>query len=421
MKRNRRDKTFRFDLGSAIGSQLGSEPRSSESSNLSPRTKEGNMSNNLFNISYNHIGNRDDVHDWVYSHVMQTLFDRGLSIFRFTIDGVLKDGNPDDFIKTLLDLSKTKLRFVGTGNRRSYLSYLGANEDITSYLHVELQKKEKEDNLSIWFVSGNKDLVSEVEDFCKQNLVKKKENTVYVIAQGAGGLTLNSLGPIESVLERGNYDDHVLEGYDYLIGELNKKDPYGRLSIVNGPPGTGKTYLVRSLISSIKDCLVVLLPAKLVSEIDSPQLITMLAEEKAEFGRFTDETGGAASKMPILFVVEDADACLAPRQSDNVMSISSLLNYTDGILGSMLDLRVIATTNQPHVEFDEALTREGRLCRHILVDLLSPERATEVYKRLSGRDDRKYTKPTSLSKVYAQALGKENDFRKDKKSLGFGS
>src|SRR5690606_30039505 len=108
-------------------------------------------------------------------------------------------------------------------------------------------------------------------------------------------------------------------------------------------------------------------------------------------------------KSSIVLLIEDADACLAPRASDNISSISSLLNCADGILGSMLDIKIVATTNQDRLEFDSALVRPGRLSRHITVGELSAEKATEVYSRLTGNDNFKYTESKILADVYIES------------------
>jgi SpoVK/Ycf46/Vps4 family AAA+-type ATPase len=207
-----------------------------------------------------------------------------------------------------------------------------------------------------------------------------------------------------------------------VVEQFNKEEPYGRLAIINGAPGGGKTFLVKNMISQMKDCLTVLLPSKLAGEIDSPALITLLAEEKSDYGAFgsfsSDDLPGSHKQLPILFIIEDADACLVPRQSDNVLTISSLLNYTDGLLGTMLDLRVVATTNAERIEFDEALTRPGRMCRHIHVPDLEPKKASEVYERLTGKK-KPYGSRVSLAQVYADANQKFKKVEEEKKTVGF--
>ena len=86
----------------------------------------------------------------------------------------------------------------------------------------------------------------------------------------------------------------------------------------------------------------------------------------------------------------------------------------------MLDLRIIATTNAEKMEFDEALLRPGRLCRHVTVGEVSPAKAGEIYKRLTGLE-KTYTEKTTLARVYADAQGKIEDAEIEKTGqVGFG-
>lgn len=253
-----------------------------------------------------------------------------------------------------------------------------------------------------------------------------KSDNIFVISAGRNGLTLNNLGKLNYSLIRDNYEDSVLKTYDHIINEYSKQIPYGRLSILNGEAGTGKTNLLKGLISEIKDCKVVLLPAKLVSSLDSPDVVTLLLNEKADtYGTFyedlaTTEESELSKQSPILFIIEDADQCLVPRGDGNMSTISSLLNYTDGIFGSMLDLRIIATTNAKKMEFDSALLRPGRLCAHLPVDALSPTKASQIYKRLSGGKEKTYTKEATLATVYQDVNGGFKSEPIERSVLGFG-
>jgi SpoVK/Ycf46/Vps4 family AAA+-type ATPase len=85
---------------------------------------------------------------------------------------------------------------------------------------------------------------------------------------------------------------------------------------------------------------------------------------------------------PIILVLEDADKCLVERSENNINSIQALLNLGDGILGSLLDIRIVATTNAEELKMDEAITRDGRLSRLIKADLLDRETACNIFKRL---------------------------------------
>ncbi len=78
---------------------------------------------------------------------------------------------------------------------------------------------------------------------------------------------------------------------------------------------------------------------------------------------------------------EDADEALAKRKPGTLSEVSALLNYADGIFGSILNLRIIATTNLEWEELDEAARRESRLCRRLQVGKLDQEQAQAIYKR----------------------------------------
>lgn len=86
----------------------------------------------------------------------------------------------------------------------------------------------------------------------------------------------------------------------------------------------------------------------------------------------------------------------------------------------MLDLRIIATTNAEKMQFDDALLRPGRLCRHITVGEISADKAREIFFRLTGKD-KKYLEKTTLARVYADAQGQFEEAEIEKSApVGFG-
>lgn len=380
-----------------------------------------------FKVDYHQIGNSEDVDDWVYTYTMKKIISGGHIPLKYSGSGTPKKSMSEILKDLTVQIPDGEVTLISKSSFRSKMCYtISDTKNGLSYLSIGHQKREKVESVEFVFLTSHQDLMVSFENYIKENFSNDKKNSVYVIAESNGSLNLHNLGPVESVLERDNYSKEVMKSYDHVVNEFSKKEPYGRLAVFNGPPGTGKTYLLRSLIGQMKDCLVVLLPSKLVGEIDSPSLITLLAEEKSEYG-FFDPHGDGKQSLPILFIIEDADACLVPRESDNVLTISSLLNYTDGILGTMLDLRVVATTNQERIQFDEALMRPGRLCRHVTVDELSPERATEIHARLreekrkEGKEipEKLYKEKTPLAQVYADIQDPE-DIKKEKEhKIGF--
>lgn len=133
---------------------------------------------------------------------------------------------------------------------------------------------------------------------------------------------------------------------------------------------TGKTHLIRAMLLEIPDAMFVLISPEMVTSLAGPQLLPLLMSYR----------GGTTG--PIVLLLEDADKCLVARDKDNINSIQSLLNLGDGILGSLLDLRIVATTNANELHMEEAIMRPGRLSKMLEVGRLDVETARGVFKRL---------------------------------------
>ena len=183
---------------------------------------------------------------------------------------------------------------------------------------------------------------------------------------------MSSLGDASIALVRQNYTKKVMEDYQFIKDDLSSKYPSGRLAILKGKPGTGKTHLVRALLGDVKNALFCLVAPDMVKLLGGPELLPLLMQYHAH------TTG------PIVLVIEDADKCLVTRtdKETDTSIIQSILNLGDGILGSMLDIRILATTNASEFQMDEAILREGRLSRSSDVGPLDSVAAEACYRNL---------------------------------------
>jgi hypothetical protein len=72
-----------------------------------------------------------------------------------------------------------------------------------------------------------------------------EDGAVYIITKTSRGFTTTQLGTAGVDLETGNYAPEVITQYKHVIDDFKSADPCGRLVLLTGIPGGGKTYLVR--------------------------------------------------------------------------------------------------------------------------------------------------------------------------------
>jgi hypothetical protein len=252
-------------------------------------------------------------------------------------------------------------------------------------------------DVEVHISSGRPDEIERLAKALRPALERSAVSRIHVLrSNNKGGWSCAPAGRFTEPLQRDNYASPIQEDFDHVVSEFSSPQPCGRLILLDGPPGTGKTRLVRGIAAAVQGSAFLIVPVSLASQMGCPDLVDVLLTLRRS-GR---------EGMPIVIVVEDADSCLVPRQADNANAMAELLNATDGIWGDALNLRVIATTNAKHSEIDTALLRPGRLCRRMPVGLLCPEHASRVFQRLVGAP-RSFEKPVSLAEVYAVARAAE--------------
>jgi hypothetical protein len=203
---------------------------------------------------------------------------------------------------------------------------------------------------------------------------RKPGNEVQALLRTQGHYMLHNITWVNAPFKAENYAPEVVKGFEFICKELNRKDPHGRITILDGPPGTGKTWFIRALIHHNKDCDFVIVPPDMISELGKPDLLPT-------FLLHTDED------KPLVLILEDADQMLAERMAESMTDITSALNMGDGILGEALNIRIIASTNQPLSRIDEAMQRPGRLSCRIEVGEIPLDQASKLYTDLGGHGD----------------------------------
>ncbi len=176
-----------------------------------------------------------------------------------------------------------------------------------------------------------------------------------------------------------NYGEDFVEKYKKLKGILSTDQ--ATLTLLHSVPGTGKTSLVKHLISELKTKKILYLAPAYVNELASPAFLPLMLNEK-----------------PDILVIEEAENCLVSREDRPQNSaVSNLLNITDGILGDLLNIRVLATFNTDKNHLDKALVRKGRLS---FIHEFKPLKAADADNLLKSLKKPLQNKAMTLAEIY---------------------
>lgn len=122
-----------------------------------------------------------------------------------------------------------------------------------------------------------------VFEFCKEYFrsisIRTESDVGYVfsvVKNGHGGLQFSRLGLAGINLERDNYSKTVIDAYDFVTTDLKSSTPTGRIVILEGVPGSGKTFIVRGLLMDVRDAMFVIIPVATVSELAGPEFLPLL-------------------------------------------------------------------------------------------------------------------------------------------------
>ena len=190
-----------------------------------------------------------------------------------------------------------------------------------------------------------------------------------------------------------NYNDDFQKPYEKICEVIEKKNETG-LVLMYGEPGTGKSSVIKNLISKYPETEFVFVDGSLLANVPNNLLVSYFIEN-----------------VNTVFILEDCEKVLMSREEGYNPVINTLLNVTDGIIGDVLGIKLICTFNTSLSKIDKALLRKGRLSVKYEFKKLKANKVSKLLGREVKED-------MTLADIYN--IDNENDFSKtEKKKVGF--
>ena len=177
-----------------------------------------------------------------------------------------------------------------------------------------------------------------------------------------------------------SYNDDFKPIYDDIVKFLDKNNRKSGIILLNGEPGTGKTFFIRHLVNTVEGNYVIV-PSVLARHLDSPEMITFLTNNRDS-----------------IFILEDCEDVVKSRDNAIFSGISSILNMSDGLMSDIFNGKFICTFNCDIGKIDDALLRKGRCAAIYTFDKLKKDKAQVLMNEL-GKDV-EVTKDMSHAEIY---------------------
>jgi len=178
---------------------------------------------------------------------------------------------------------------------------------------------------------------------------------------------------------QGNYALAAREALDRLMTRPPADLTAGRIILMHGPAGTGKTTAIRTLAHQWRRWCkfeYVIDPDELFGEHGASYLVQVVLSDPGEIelvGELCSD-GSIVEEAPWrVLIMEDSEEFIRVDAKRSVgQGLARLLNIGDGLIGQGLKVMTLLTTNAEIGSLNPAVTRAGRCIADIEVPPLSP-------------------------------------------------
>lgn len=224
-----------------------------------------------------------------------------------------------------------------------------------------------------------KALVQSVLEWLPQQEKQSKTASIDLVAFDNHYYTINSKIKKTVVNFDTHYNNDIKDMHKNLLTFLNERE--SGLAIIHGAAGTGKTYYIKNLISSL-DKQFILVTNAIAAHMAEPEFIAFMMENKDS-----------------IFILEDCEQILMAREENRFGgAIANILNMSDGLMSDIFNIKFICTFNTDIENIDEALLRPGRCFVNYEFKPLGAEKANKLLESLGHKADK--PKEMTLAEIY---------------------
>ncbi|KAM9959590.1 hypothetical protein ACTFIR_000673 [Dictyostelium discoideum] len=188
--------------------------------------------------------------------------------------------------------------------------------------------------------------------------------------------------------------------FPQVFKTLNIDPPKGIL--LKGPPGTGKTHLVRTVCDAYDIEMISIDCAKI-----SGSYIGETEENLRNIFQEASDKSIAKSNSPIVVFIDEIDTICPPRSKSTQNEsrvVGQFLTLLDGIGARKGNLIIIAATNRPN-QIDNALRRPGRLDREIEIPVPNKQQRLDILKLYCSKLPISSTPSNLLDQIADETVG----------------
>ncbi|KAK5584657.1 hypothetical protein RB653_006273 [Dictyostelium firmibasis] len=172
--------------------------------------------------------------------------------------------------------------------------------------------------------------------------------------------------------------------------------------LLKGPPGTGKTHLVRTVCDAYDIEMISIDCTKI-----SGSYIGETEENLRNVFQQASDKSIAKSNSPVVVFIDEIDTICPPRSKSSQNEsriVGQFLTLLDGIGGRKGNLIIIAATNRPN-QVDPALRRPGRLDREIEIPVPNKQQRLDILRLYCSKLPISSTPSNLLDQIADETVG----------------